>query len=328
MKSINCKLQNANCKLQIGVRIFSVGRQAEFTACAACMTLLAIGSTTIAQSHFTFDEVQFWVGTGANRAALVIDWVETSPNPPALAWGYRWDGAARGSDMLRAIIAADDRLFAKLGGSPSNPNAVYGIGYDADGDGQFALDDGTTFDDDGIAFTSPPDLATSVDSDDYYAEGWFTGFWHYGVEAPAGSNPYGGSNWSDIQVGMAGRTLVDGSWDSWTFSPTFNFAAFAENPQPAAPPFTPGDFNRDGQVDATDYSIWRSTFGSMTQLDADGNANGVVDAADYVLWRRNITFKTATSSALGPSSVPEPATIVVLAIAAFLIPCSLRKEKI
>jgi hypothetical protein len=276
---------------------------------------------------FTFEDVQFWVGTGANRGALVIDWVDISPNPPALAWGYRWDGTASGSDMLQAIVAADDRLYAKLGGSASNPNAVYGLGYDADGDGQFVLDDGTTFDDDGIAFTSPPDLAVSTDADDYYAEGWFTGFWHYGIETPPGSNPYDGSNWSDTPVGMAGRTLVDGSWDSWTFSPTFNFAAFAENPQPAAPPFSSGDFNRDGQVDAADYALWRSSFGSTTQLDADGNANGVVDAADYVVWRHNIAFKTATSSALGASAVPEPATIVVFAIATFLNPVFTRKEK-
>src|SRR3990172_9049327 len=195
----------------------------------------------------TFDEIEFWVGSGANRAVLVIDWVERSPNPRSLAWGYRWDGTARGSDMLKAILAADDRLFAKFGGMPSNPNAVYGIGYDTDGDGQFTLDDGTSFDDNGIAFTSPADLAASADPDDYYAEGWFTGFWHYGVETPAGTNPYDGSNWSDIPVGLAGRMLVDGSWDSWAFSPTFNFAAYAENPQPAAPPFSPGDFNHDGQ---------------------------------------------------------------------------------
>jgi hypothetical protein len=66
----------------------------------------------------------------------------------------------------------------------------------------------------------------------------------------------------------------------------------------------------------------------MTQLNADGNANGIVDAADYVLWRRNINFTTATSSALGASPIPEPATIVVLAIAVLLNAVLTRKEKI
>jgi hypothetical protein len=277
---------------------------------------------------FTFNDIQFWVGSGANRAALVIDWVEESPNPSALAWGYRWDGTARGSDMLRSIIAADARLFAKLGGPASNPNAVYGIGYDADGDGQFALDDGTTFDDDGIAFTSPPDLATSSDADDYYSEGWFTGFWHYGVETPAGANPYEGTGWSDIPVGIASRTLVDGSWDSWAFSPTFNFSAYAGNPQPAAPPFSPGDFNRDGEVDAADYSLWRSAFGSTSQLDADGNANGIVDAADYVVWRDHFTTASAALAEFGTVVVPEPATLATINMALFVIPLLIRKEKV
>ena len=63
--------------------------------------------------------------------------------------------------MLTAIVAADPRLFAKLGGSRNDPDAVYGIGYDADGDGEFAIDDDTVFDAEGFAFTSPADLATS-----------------------------------------------------------------------------------------------------------------------------------------------------------------------
>ena len=37
--------------------------------------------------------------------------------------------------MLAAVIAADPRLYGKLGGTRSDLNAVYGIGYDANGDG-------------------------------------------------------------------------------------------------------------------------------------------------------------------------------------------------
>jgi hypothetical protein len=292
-------MQIAKCKLQIA---FTCG-----------LALLAINRTT-AQA-FTFDDIQFWVGAGTQRAALVIDWYEGRPAPPALAWGYRWDGTARGSDMLRAILAADDRLYAKVGGTPTNPNALYGLGYDADGDGQFALDDGTTFNDEGIAFTSPADLATSVDPDDLYAEGWFTGFWHYGVETPAGTNPFGGSGWSDIPVGMASRTLVDGSWDSWTFSPTFNFAAYAENPEPAPPLFAPGDYTRDGQVDAADYARWRQEFGSTSDLSADGNNNDTVDAADFVIWRKHVTDDATVSVATFVIEIPEPGTISLFVFA-------------
>src|ERR1700752_1966109 len=122
-------------------RGMSVGRKAESIALAACL-LLMTGSLSTARAEFAFDDVEFWVGMGTNRAALVIDWYENSANPPALAWGYRWDGAAKGRDMLMAIVAADPRLFARLGGTLANPVAVYGLGYDADDHGAFGIHSG------------------------------------------------------------------------------------------------------------------------------------------------------------------------------------------
>jgi hypothetical protein len=264
---------------------------------------------------FTFDDVEFWVGSGANRAAMVIDWSDTSTDPPALVWGYRWDGSAFGRDMLKAIVAADDRLFAKVGGSVANPVAVYGLGYDASDDGEFALDDDTAFDDDGFSTSSPADGATSVDPADYCAEGWFTGFWHYG-QSPA--NPYDGSSWADAPLGMAGRMLGDGVWDSWTFTPTFNFASFGINPQAARSPFPPGDFDHDGDVAAADYGFWKSTFGSTSEPAADASGNGVVDAADYTIWRDNFSTSSGQAAAI-KIGVPEPST---LALALFAL-CSL-----
>jgi hypothetical protein len=285
--------------------------------------LLLLASTTYAQAPFSFDDIHFWVGSGQNRAAVAIDWYENQAEPPALVWGYRWDGAAHGNDMLTAVIAADPRLFAKLGGSRGNASAVYGIGYDANGDGQFAIDDGTVFDAEGFAFTSPADLAMATDAADYYAEGWFTGFWHYGV-APA--NPYDGAGWSDIAVGMASRELTDGSWDSWTFSPTFNFASFAENPVAAPAPVSPGDLNHDGRVDTVDYGTWRSDFGSTADLAADANGNGTVDAADYIIWRKE--FRAAEPSA-APAlvvSIPEPKSGALLASALLMTQIMLRRN--
>jgi hypothetical protein len=167
---------------------------ASAVASAVACAVVMIASHAIA-GPFTFDDVDYWVGTGTSRAALVIDWVENSTEPAALVWGYRWDGTAYGRDMLTAIVAADDRLFAKLGGSPTNPVAVYGLGYDANNDGTFALDGGSGFDAGGFAYTGPADGSTSLDAADYYAEGWFTGFWHFGI---ASLNPYDGGSWSDI----------------------------------------------------------------------------------------------------------------------------------
>jgi uncharacterized delta-60 repeat protein len=52
-----------------------------------------------------------------------------------------------------------------------------------------------------------------------------------------------------------------------------------------------GDYNSDGIVDAVDYTIWRNTFGSMTDLRANGDNTGAsagkIDQADYVVWKQN-----------------------------------------
>jgi hypothetical protein len=81
-----------------------------------------------------------------------------------------------------------------------------------------------------------------------------------------------------------------------------------------------GDYDFDGDVDAGDYSTWRSQFGSTGPFPiggdyADGNRDGVVDTADYVFWRNNVaTTATATSFATAPgivASVPEPPSLVL-----------------
>ncbi|MCI0333260.1 MAG: hypothetical protein L0228_08565, partial [Planctomycetes bacterium] len=51
---------------------------------------------------------------------------------------------------------------------------------------------------------------------------------------------------------------------------------------------SPGDYNLDRVVDMQDYDLWRRTYRSSSNLDADGNGNNVIDAADYVLWRKMI----------------------------------------
>jgi hypothetical protein len=217
--------------------------------------------------------------------------------------------------MLLAIVAADSRLFAKLGNSAANPVRLYGLGNDVDGDAEFGDCtelDCTEIDESGIAYSGEIFVsATTTDAVDLYREGWATGtgFWHYGIPATPGTNPYDGGSWSDIQVGMATRQLVDGDWDSWAFqlSTTPPFESFAENPQAAPSPYPPGDFNFDGDVTAEDYDVWKTNFGSSSQLAADGNGNGVVDAADYTIWRNNLGSDAGSSATL-ELGVPEPCT--------------------
>lgn len=48
-----------------------------------------------------------------------------------------------------------------------------------------------------------------------------------------------------------------------------------------------GDYNGDGFVNSADYTIYRDTLGSTTDLRADGDNNGTIEAADYALWAAN-----------------------------------------
>ena len=64
--------------------------------------------------YIDFSDIKVWVGTGSNQAAFVVDWNNGSTTE-SLAWGYRWEGAATGEDMIRAIAGANVGLYATVG---------------------------------------------------------------------------------------------------------------------------------------------------------------------------------------------------------------------
>lgn len=73
----------------------------------------------------------------------------------------------------------------------------------------------------------------------------------------------------------------------------------------------PGDYDRDGDVDPTDYAVWRAAYGGVSgqSLNADGNGDGVVNAADYAVWRD-------AHAGAAPRTVPEPPTALMIMTAA------------
>lgn len=72
----------------------------------------------------------------------------------------------------------------------------------------------------------------------------------------------------------------------------------------------PGDFNQDGRVDASDYTVWRDTLnGSGEGLPADANGDGAVNLADHAYWAANYGADLPTTA------VPEPASAISIVVA-------------
>ena len=295
---------------------------------AAAFTGLLLVTHVAAGPVGSFENVEYWVGAGSNRAAVAIDWDKNSTATPALVWGFRWDGVASGQTMLSAIVAADPRLFAKSEGHGTLGSAIYGLGYD-DGDGEFSLDDDTAFDELGFSLSAgPADLAMPLDADDLYREGWFTGYWHYGISL---GNPHDGEGWKPSQVGMTGRTLKDGDWDSWVYTESFSARPFAENLVAAQPPASgdSADFNSDGMVDGNDFLAWQRGFGTVgkaTLEQGDANDDGLIDAADLNVWRDAFGTIAPAGVAMAASSVPEPTGTTLGIMAMALLMGSVRRS--
>ena len=184
---------------------------------------------------FTFDMIESWSGEGANRAALVIQWNDPEETN-ALVFGYRWDGLATGSDMIRAVVADHPQLYGLIQytnvSSPTDPNGGYtinGFGWDRDSDGDIGLKDAKDnkiyYSENGL-FIHPrgydPDKGGSsdydyddwsaIDPDDFWGAGWYLSYWSYWVKG-SGDSSFGYSSW-----GASGRVLEDGDWDGWNFS--------------------------------------------------------------------------------------------------------------
>ena len=199
------------------------------------IVLLSVASSSaLADPVTTLADIDFWVGQGQNEAALIIDFDDMDAISPALVWGYRFNGAPTAETMFRDITAADPRLFAKINVFGFG-NIVNGIGFDANEDGMFALNDATIFDADGIAETAPSDGANSIDPADLYREGFFTdGFWNVGEAA---TSPYDGGSWASAMVGISDLVISNELFLGLTFDSDFSSFAgpgdFPINPESA-----------------------------------------------------------------------------------------------
>jgi hypothetical protein len=209
-------------------------------------SVAALTATAALSNAFSLSDIESWAGAGDNRAALVVDWsapeVRNNTSVPdpvqnlTLGWGFRFSGSATASDMVSAIAANDPRLYIVTG---YGGGALFGIGYDLNGDGEFGLTDGTTTYSGeqiktGAANDFNADAFRTTDGGDLYWGGSLGPNWEQWTEAGAAGgfenepdrgtdqywtpvdpdNPWAGSHgeWALAQEGIQTMALEDGSW--------------------------------------------------------------------------------------------------------------------
>jgi arylsulfatase A-like enzyme len=82
------------------------------------------------------------------------------------------------------------------------------------------------------------------------------------------------------------------------------------------------DFNRDGAVDATDLSLWRTNYGKASgaiKLNGDANNDGAVNGIDLLMWQRQFGTIVPGGLTAATGTVPEPMSAIIFAVAAIFI---------
>lgn len=140
---------------------------------AAAAVLIPVSSFAL-----SMDQINCWTGTGSLQAAMVVDFSDEAGNPAAFVWGYNFDGAATGFDMLNAITSDPASGLTMTYETGSYGPMVQTINY----------------------------LSYEIDDQDGNNMG-------YSLGSSISETLEG---WTSSGTGASGRVLVDNSWDAWT----------------------------------------------------------------------------------------------------------------
>jgi sulfatase modifying factor 1 len=147
------------------------------------------------------------------------------------------------------------------------------------------------------------------------------------ADSAYGTFDQGGNVWEWTDTNALETRRVGGG--AWINAPSFLAAANATNGAVTdtesntigfrvarvVPGLLPGDYNGNAALDAADYTIWRDTLGSTTDLRANGDNTGasqnIIDQADYDFWIDEFT-ESGGGVIVESGPVPEPSTLLLL----------------
>jgi autotransporter-associated beta strand protein len=130
-------------------------------------------------------------------------------------------------------------------------------------------------------------------------------------------------NWVKFNAGtngaidaVNGTITIDSIWITGSGDVQLYFDTMSHNPNGMLAAYIPGDYDRNGVVEAIDKEVWMADYGKTVPpgTGADGTGNGIVDAGDYLIWRKRLA--AASGAGGGTSATPEPGALVLLLIAA------------
>lgn len=163
-----------------------------------------------------FDEIPFWTGSGPLRAALVLDFGESTA-PSSLAWGYRWSGTAEVEDMLFALSGTIPGGPQPLAGSDARLSASVGF---FEGLGYYVTRLEYTAAGLGGGWTAGPRVIT----DEYFVNGTYPSLYSL-----SGNGSWTGADWVYSENdGMSSLALTDGGWFGFAQSNGTSALAFAQ----------------------------------------------------------------------------------------------------
>jgi hypothetical protein len=191
---------------------------------------------------------------------------------------------------------------------------------------------------DAVAFTNNNGVPTSFPQDVQYiqtAAQWFPSDCG-GVLCSYSTTPTVEAisvNWQGVGTSAAGNSVqrlsntdtnTKTDWSAAT-APTWGVLNSGQSPPSGG---VLGDYNGNDVVDAADYGVWRKaqSNGATSLPNRSGSISGPVGQADYNFWRSRFGATSGSGAAIDSSTVPEPATVSLLALAAGI--CIKRRRTI